>query len=192
MNSTKPDKTYETIDEFIDNVENEIKNQSIFEDISDFFVYTIWNNGIKENYWKIKWYFKNLILFQSVLWTWRPWDSQYQMDLFAFGLDQVANAMENGNEERTSANKKIAACNELSKQLRRDVENEVGWYKGMPIEEYSNKVAKATEERFNEIHRLMKGQNKEEYKKLNSSSIDEEYVNYVNWFDGSGIESWWN
>lgn len=162
-------------------------------EIYDFFVYTVWKNGIRELYYKLKWYFKNLFLFQKQLWYWRPWDYKYQMELFAFGLDQLANAMENGSEERTSANKKIAACRELSRQLKRDVEDEIEWSKDIPNSEYAEKVRKATNERYDEIHRLMKGQDINDYKNnVEHQTQDEKYQHYVDWFDGSGIETWWD
>lgn len=181
----------EDIDKMIDKiVESAREKEKWYEPITDFFEYTIWKNGIRDLYYNLKWYFKNLVLFQKQLWTWRPWDYQFQMELFAFGLDQVANAMENGSEVRESANKKIAACKELSRQLRRNVEDEIEWVRGDMT--YSEKVRKATAEKYDEIHRLMKGQDIMEYKELAEGTEEEKYQHYTDWFDGSGIEGWWD
>lgn len=178
-------------DEFITQIEKDIQNQSWLENVSDFFVYTLWNRWIKETYWNIKWYFKNLILFQHILWTWRPWDGRYQEELFAFGLEQVKKSIENGNEERTSANKKIMAIEETIAQIRRDVDDEITFDKGNEtLEEYGKRYHATMEKRFDIIARLIKGQNIYEYRNNHKSQM-EEYEAYVDWFDGTGIDGWW-
>jgi hypothetical protein len=54
-----------------------------------------------------------------------PWDYQSQVDLFAFGLEHLANWMEHGNEVDWSRNKKVAAIRELVDLLKKGYEDEV-------------------------------------------------------------------
>ena len=73
--------------------------------------------------------------------SWRSWDCQYQVDLFVFGLKQLANTMEYyGNEEDKSRNKKIAAIKELIDEIMRDYEEEVD--KRFTRDEYLEKIVK--------------------------------------------------
>ena len=70
-------------------------------------------------------YFKNLVLFNKIAKDYYPWDYQSQVDLFAFGLEHLANWMEHGNEVDWSRNKKVAAIRELVRLLRNGYENGV-------------------------------------------------------------------
>ena len=81
-------------------------NKKWYENVKDFFVYSIgWN--VRDWWIDIKWYFSNLKLFQPIIKSWRSWDYQYQVDLFVFGLTQLANTMESyGYEEEKSRDKK--------------------------------------------------------------------------------------
>lgn len=70
-------------------------------------------------------YFRNMVLFNKMAKDYYPWDYQSQVDLFAFGLEHLANWMEHGNEVDWSRNKKIAAIRELVSLLRNGYENGV-------------------------------------------------------------------
>jgi hypothetical protein len=70
-------------------------------------------------------YFRNMVLFKKMAKDYYPWDYQSQVDLFAFGLEHLANWMEHGNEVGWSRNKKIAAIRELVRLLRNGYENGV-------------------------------------------------------------------
>lgn len=72
-----------------------------------------------------KCYFRNMVLFNKMAKDYYPWDYQSQVDLFAFGLEHLANWMEHGNEVDWSRNKKIAAIRELVRLLRNGYENGV-------------------------------------------------------------------
>jgi len=99
-----------------------MKNEKLDDFLFDL-EYYCWHKP-KEWYYNIKNYISNRILFNKVLWDWRAWDSAYQVDLFKFGLEQLAKSIENGIEEPISRGKKVAAINKLITELSRDVEDE--------------------------------------------------------------------
>ena len=76
-------------------------------------------------YHEKKRYFKNLVLFNKIAKDYYPWDYQSQVDLFAFGLEHLANWMEHGNEVDWSRNKKVSAIRELVDLLKKGYEDEV-------------------------------------------------------------------
>lgn len=76
-------------------------------------------------YHEKKRYFKNLVLFNKIAKDYYPWDYKSQVDLFAFGLEHLANWMEHGNEVDWSRNKKVEAIRELVRLLRNGYENGV-------------------------------------------------------------------
>lgn len=81
---------------------------------------------IRDKWYDTKAYFKNLRRFNKILHKWRPWDYQYQVELFTFGIEQLADNLEKyGNEVEESRNKKIKAMRELVTLLKTDVEDEV-------------------------------------------------------------------
>lgn len=127
-------------DYFKEDFEDRHNNEKWYEKVKDFFVYSIGRNVI--DWWiDTKWYFSNLKLFQPMIKSWRSWDYQYQVDLFVFGLNQLANTMEYyGNEEEKSRNKKIAAIKELISEIKRDYEDEVD--KRFTRDDYLEKIVK--------------------------------------------------
>lgn len=134
-----PVKEWTSYDEYFkDNFED--RHNKWYETVKDFFVYSI---GWNVKYWWIntKWYFSNLKRFHQIIKTWRSWDYKYQVDLFVFGLEQLANTMEYyGYEEEKSRNKKIAAINELINEIKRDYEEEVD--ERFTRDEYLEKIVK--------------------------------------------------
>ena len=127
-------------DYFNENFEDRYNNKKWYEKVKDFFVYHIWWD-VRDWWIDIKWYFSNLKRFQPMLKSWRSWDYEYQVDLFVFGLEQLANAIEHyGNEEEKTRNKKIAAIKELIAEIKRDYEEEVD--KQFTREDYFEKIIK--------------------------------------------------
>lgn len=160
----------------------------LWEDITNN-LYYYFRMKPRDWYFNIKWGIKNYILFSKQIWNWRPWDGRFQEDLFAFGLEQVKKAIENGNEERASANKKIKALEEVIFQIRRDIDDEIKFDREHEtLDEYSKRYHTARIERYDTIAKLIKGQDPFEYK--DNDGYD--YDSYVEWFDGSGIEGWWD
>lgn len=93
--------------------------------IKNFFEYKIWMNA-KDWWYNTKWFISNLKTFYPVLKTWRSFDYHYQVDLFKFGIDQLAKAMDYyGNEVEETRKKRIEAMNELIKEIDRDFEEDV-------------------------------------------------------------------
>ena len=93
--------------------------------VAHFFKYRIeWRT---RDWWlDTKWYFSNLRTFRPILKVWRSFDYHYQVDLFKFGIKQLAEAMEYyGHEVSESRHKKIEAMNELIKEIERDYEQEL-------------------------------------------------------------------
>lgn len=65
-----------------------------------------------------RWRIKNHITFDKMLKEWYPWDWECQVELFAFGLEQLVNCIDNGHEVEVSRTKKVAAIRELIQLLR--------------------------------------------------------------------------
>lgn len=225
-----PVKEWYTFDDYFkEHFKEQHNNKKWYEKVKDFFVYSIgWN--VRDWWIDTKWYFSNLKLFQPMIKSWHSWDYQYQVDLFVFGLKQLANTMEYyGNEEEKSRNKKIAAIKELIAEIKRDYEDEVDKhftrdaylekivkysdgsvafkYKDDEIitkakERHANALKKARKAYYNKIFKLILGQDndklnqiiKEKYESLSEEEKKnfDSYDAYVELFDGSGIEGWWD
>lgn len=125
--SKVPVKEWNSEKEYWDDWEKEIeeKNKKWTKKIRDFFVYTIgWRT--RDWWYDTKWYFRNLKTFQPVLKSWRSFDYHYQIDLFKFGIEQLAKAKKYyGNEVEEDCNKKIEAMNALVAEIDRDYEEDV-------------------------------------------------------------------
>ena len=93
--------------------------------VANFFKYSIgWRT---RDWWQnTKWYFSNLRTFHPILKEWRSFSYEYQVNLFKFGIKQLAEALEYyGNEVPESRRKRIEAMNELIKEIERDYEREL-------------------------------------------------------------------
>lgn len=175
-------------------------------------------------YYSVKWYFKNRKLFNKIIRQWRPWDYSYQLELFMFGIEQLRNCVMNGQEEESSRLKKVAAMDELIKQLKRDTENEAYElvYGGLEnslitkdIGKYQKLIKVQKElrnQKINKIFSIIKGQDcdylsecvDEEVNKIKNNpklsdkkkkeltDPDARYNIWTKYFDGTGIEGWWN
>lgn len=87
------------------------------EKFIDFFKYTIWYNT-KNFFYDLKWYFRNLKNFNKALWNFRSFDHIYCVNMYVRSLELLRDSISNGNEERTSANKKVNKINELIELLK--------------------------------------------------------------------------
>ena len=113
--------------EFWDDEEKkwEEENKKLSKKIKDFFVYTI-GYRVCDWWYDTKWYFSNLKRFQPILKTWRSFDYHYQIDLFKFGIEQLANTIEkHENEIEESRKKRIEAMRALIAEIDRDYEEDV-------------------------------------------------------------------
>ena len=122
-----PVKEWESVDEYWKEFyeERSERNAKWHVKIANFFKYSI---GWRTRDWWIdlKWYFRNIRTFQPVLKTWRSFDYHYQVDLFKFGIEQLAKALDDyGHEEETSRKRRIGAMHELIAEINRDYEQEL-------------------------------------------------------------------
>lgn len=181
------------------------KNKRWLEKVKDFFVYSIGLN-VRDWWNSIKWYFSNLKRFQPVIKSWRYWDYQYQVDLFVFGLKQLADAIDRyGHEEDVSRKKKVAAIKSLIAEIERDYQDDVDSRNedsyAKYYERYYAALKRTRKAHYDKIFKLIIGQ--DEYKlhqmvKAKYEALSEEekekfdyFSSYVELFDGSGIEGWW-
>ena len=181
------------------------KNKRLFEKVKDFFVYSIGLN-VRDWWNSIKWYFSNLKRFQPLIKSWRSWDYKYQVDLFVFGLKQLADAIDQyGHEEDVSRKKKVAAIKSLIAEMERDYKDAVDYRNEDSHEKYYGRyyaeLKKARNEHYEKIFRFIVGQDEDKLNqmvKAKYETLSEEekekfdyFSSYVELFDGSGIEGWW-
>ena len=191
------------------------KNNRWHEKVKDFFVYSIGLN-VRDWWNSIKWYFSNLKRFQPLIKSWRPWDYQYQVDLFVFGLKQLADAIDRyGHEEDVSRKKKVAAIKSLVAEIERDYQDVVDMERDYQdavdnrnkdsyakyYRRYYSELKKARNEHYEKIFRFIVGQDEDKLNqmvKAKYETLSEEekekfdyFSSYVELFDGSGIEGWW-
>jgi len=121
-----PVKEWTSYDDYLkEEFEDRYNNRKWYERVKDFFVYTIGYN-VRDWWIDTRWYFSNLKRFQPMIKSWRSWDYKYQIDLFVFGLKQLADTIDRyGNEEDVSRNKKIAAIKSLITEIELDYEDAV-------------------------------------------------------------------
>ena len=96
-----------------------------YNKIKSFFQYRIgWRT--RDWWYDTKWYFHNLKTFRPILKEWRSFDYHYQVDLFKFGIKQLAEAMSYyGNEAEKPRDRRIEAINALIKEIDRDYEKDL-------------------------------------------------------------------
>lgn len=180
----------------------------VWEEIHDFFRYTIWDN-IEMFFYNLWWFFHNLRVFAKSLWRWRDWDHEYTKDLYIVCLKEHANAIENGHEENRSAKKKVKKIHELIELLETDIydittdEIIAGRRKGIKEEKLQKRAREKQEAHINKILQIIKGPDyisfnkkyEEIAQKMKRDHPNKEIDSYEIWvraFDGSGCETWWD
>lgn len=147
--------------------------------------------------YNVKWLLRNIWGFRKELWTFRSWDYSHCIDMFAHSLEMLAECIKNGNEERRSALKKVDAINELVSLLRKVSDGDdfgcadeffVGHHLTVPLEEYDKEYLNRKKDALERIYRIIRGQDSDELKDINVSDYDE----WVEKFDGTGYEGWWD
>jgi len=170
---------------------------------------------------QIKWWWhdfqqgcKNIKTFWRVIWRFKPWDYGYQLQLWRASLVPLRDAIQAGNEVDVTRLKKVAKiqrCIDLIDRIHDDdyfalAEAELG--ETVEIFDVATKirvdqirkVGSLAESMANadweELWRTLQGQRHIEfhmmYEKLDVESYDEYYDVYGKWFDGSGIQNWWD
>lgn len=103
----------------------EERNTKWYNKIKSFLEYSI-GCRIRDWWYNTKWYFHNLKTFHPILKQWRSFSYTYQIDLFKFGIKQLADAMTYyGNEAEKPRNRRIEAIHALIKEIDRDYETEL-------------------------------------------------------------------
>jgi hypothetical protein len=155
----------------------------------------------KDWYYNMKWLFKNLWNFRKELWNFRSWDFGYCIEMFARSLELLSEQIKNGHEEERSSIKKTIAINELVMQLRKlSDDNDFGCLDEffdedgvtIPIDEYDRMHIKRRNKTLNRIYRLLKGQDVKEFEGTTMFGGGDEYDKWVEKFDGTGYEGWWD
>lgn len=101
------------------------EDKKFLKKFKDFWKYSVYYQ-LRDWYYNTKWYFSNLKTFQPILKTWRSFSYHYQIDLFKFGIEQLAHAMEHyGSTEENECNKYISAMKALIAEIDRDYEEEL-------------------------------------------------------------------
>ena len=143
----------------------------------------------------MKEFIKNLWRFRKILWNHRTWDWAYCINLFADSLEWLSKDIEKGPEEERARIKKINAIKELIILLRHMTDDsEYNTFEEKTLEEIhsmttedfkkKDKLYKENREiTLNRIHEIIKGQ---------SHPVEPNYNKWVEQFDGTGIEGWWN
>ena len=150
-----------------------------------------------EWFMNMKWFFKNLWKFKEDLWRFRSWDFLYCLDIFATSLSALSDQIESGFEEDEAKMKKVLAINELILLLRQiSVGNDYGCYDDLvngkiKPKEYSDEVKKRKQEILSRINHLIIGQSNEDFDSVRDKDGTLTYQNWVNLYDGSGFEGWW-
>lgn len=167
------------------------KNKRWYVKIGDFFKYNI---GLRTRDWWIdtKWYFSNLRTFRPILKEWRSYSYQYQVDLFKFGIKQLAEALEYyGNEEEVARKKRIEAMHELIKEIERDYEQELrdkmnynSSYKNSKVVKYAdgsvlfhNDESEEEKQKTEQFYKALAEERKAHYNKIFSLIIGQDDEN---------------
>ena len=161
----------------------------------DNIIYYLWDVP-KTWYYDIKSFLINFIKFRKQLWNFRPWDFMFCNDMFAESLRQLRDCIEHGNEERRAANKKIAAINELISLLGKinnefDIDEVYDYSmkeRDFSMDEYLEEYWKRKSETIDRIARIMKGQEP----KPTGMDPFHNYDEWVELFDGTDCEGWWD
>ena len=152
--------------------------------------YYCWDKP-KTWYYDLKWFFSNFWRFRKQLWNYRTHDFSFCNDMFIESLKGLCGRIENGDEERRSANKKVGAIKELITLLERisydddfGLMDELTKDKDNSYEHYSEEYKRRRDETLDRIFRIIKGQDND----INVKNYNE----WVTSFDGTGYEGWWN
>ena len=167
----------------------------------------------------LPYFLENIWFFRKELYAFRSWDYSFNLDLFRRSLEKTVNTIEHyGNEVDESRIKKVEKMKraiQLIKNVRSDeyisqAESELGkiknsdwlWTEREDTEEESihNKkifeMAREIEDsEWKELWSIIQGQDVKEYRKLYNAQSEEEKRErelWNEWFDGSGMKSWWD
>jgi len=165
----------------------------------------------------LPYFLENIWFFRKQLWSFRSWDYSYNLQILGRSLEKTVNTIEHGYEVDKTRLKKVEKMKRVIHLINRiKTENyidqaelelgelkNVGWFgetEDTPEErEHNKRVFDRSSEierlEWNELWTILRGQDLQEYKKIcESKSLEEMHKNDVwgDWFDGSGINTWWD
>mgnify|MGYP003340965205 CR=1 FL=1 len=181
---------------------------------------TWWYKTYEVFRYKIPYFLRNLWFFRNELWEFRGWDYSHNLNMFARSLERTSMTLEfHGSEEDKSRMKKVEKIKRVIHLMKNSTEvssvfraeSELGEIRGLgnwlideeeetPEDlEHNRKVYSRADEiqesEWNEIWDILRGQNKNEYKKMVDKLSPEELKKrdvWNEWFDGSGLRGWWD
>jgi hypothetical protein len=166
----------------------------------------------------LPYFLENVWYFRKQLWSFRSWDYSHNLQIFGRSLEKTVNTIENGHEIDKTRLKKVEKMKRSIYLINRiktenyieQAELELGKLKNVdwlfggredtPEEREHNKRVfdRANElerSEWNELWTILRGQDLQEYKKIcESKTLKERIKNDVwgDWFDGSGMNTWWD
>ena len=179
---------------------------------------TWWYKTYEVFRYKIPMFFENVWYFRKELWRFRSWDYTFNLMMLSRSLKKTANTLEfHGYEIEETKNKKVEKIKrviEIIKSLNESnyinrAEEQIGELRGIEVwedkedtpedQEHNKKVFdlsnKIEEDEWDELFKILRGQDKKEFNKIYDNLTDEEkmeYNHWVKWFDGSGMNHWWD
>jgi hypothetical protein len=169
----------------------------------------------------LPYFLENIWFFRKELYYFRSWDYSYNLDLFRRSLEKTVDTVENyGHEVDESRLKKVEKMKRAIHLLKRvkedeyirDAEKELGkimntgwFFDGNDREDTEeekihnrnvfNRAQELQNSEWNELWSIIRGQDVYEYGKIYNSKTEEEKREesvWNDWFDGSGMKSWWD
>jgi hypothetical protein len=180
---------------------------------------TWWYKTYEVFRYKIPMFLENIWYFRKQLWAFRSWDYSFNLDMFARSLEKTAHTLEfHGNEIESTRMKKvkkikrvvhlIGNSNEsnyifLAESELGKLKNLDGWFNDQEdtdeerahnrkVYDRANEIEK---QEFNELWSILKGPDMDEFNEIYKSLSDEEKMkhdHWEQWYDGSGINNWWD
>lgn len=166
----------------------------------------------------LPYFLENVWYFRKQLWSFRSWDYSFNLQMFGRSLEKTVNTIEyHGFEVDKTRLKKVEKMKRaiyLIDRIRTEryidqAESELGklknvsWFDGVEDTPEEREHNKRVFDRANEIERsewnelwtILRGQDLQEYKKMCESKSPEEMSKndvWGDWFDGSGMNTWWD
>lgn len=197
-------------DTFFESLERMVNRQRWYWKTWDFLKYDL-PKGIK-----------NLIFFFPVIWKYRSWDYNFQMRILKRSLEPLAKSLRNGNEVEITRMKKVEKIERAieilhnqsedlyidiaAERLGYTVDTSYGIFGDKPeneepieIKEANRKLFRLSheieEQEWNELWEIFKGRPGSHYQmfrdKIKAQGGDDT-DSWDRWFDGTGMNRWWD
>jgi hypothetical protein len=160
---------------------------------------------------------KNIIFFWKVIWNFRSWDYTYNLRIFSKSLEALRDSLKDGNEINSTRLKKVEKIEraiEILNNICEDryseiAESQLGYEMNFDhlftddepkeITEANKKIRdlsiKIEDNEWKELWNIFQGQENSHYIMLVEKMEKDEKKNrdiWSDWYDGTGINRWWN